>query len=328
MAAAGAGMKPIFLLSLPRSGSTLLQRMLAAHPRVATLPEPWVLIPPLYALRKKGVFAEYNHGSLNEAVTDFVGALPHGEADYFAAVRHFAESLYGCVVTQDKPYFLDKTPRYCFIANELIKVFPEAKYVLLWRNPVAVLSSRFHSFGNRWRWYNYKVDFYAGLNNLVEFAQQNPDRIFSINYETLVESPETTLRGMLDYLELDMQPALLHDFVKVNLQGRMGDKTGVNDYAAVANQPLNKWRETLCNPLRVQLARNMLKTIGQSRLEFMGYDLTEFLTQLNSLPFGYQRLGSDLLRMCYGFVDELLEIGVMRKKLASAKPWRNIYIHR
>ena len=38
-------MKPIFLLSLPRSGSTLLHRMLASHPQVATLPEPWVPMP-------------------------------------------------------------------------------------------------------------------------------------------------------------------------------------------------------------------------------------------------------------------------------------------
>ena len=328
MAAAGAGMKPIFLLSLPRSGSTLLQRMLAAHPRVATLPEPWVLIPPLYALRKKGVFAEYNHGSLNEVVTDFVGALPHGEADYFAAVRHFAESLYGCVVTQDKPYFLDKTPRYCFIANELIKVFPEAKYVLLWRNPVAVLSSRFHSFGNRWRWYNYKVDFYAGLNTLVEFAQQNRERIFTINYETLVESPETTLQGMLDYLELDMQPALLHDFVKVNLQGRMGDKTGVNDYATVADQPLSKWRETLCNPLRVQLARRMLRKVGDARLQCMGYDLDALLAELDALPFGHHELFSDLFRMGYGFLDELIEVGMIRKKLSMARSWSEVSVHR
>ncbi|MCC6528685.1 MAG: sulfotransferase [Pseudomonadales bacterium] len=321
-------MKPIFLLSLPRSGSTLLQRMLASHPQVATLPEPWVLIPPLYALRHGGVLAEYSHENLADAVTDFVAALPRGEADYFAAVRRFAESLYGCVTSDEKPYFLDKTPRYCFIANELIKVFPDAKYVVLWRNPVAALSSRFHSYENLWRWHQYKVDFYSGLNSLIEFVQQNRERIFVASYEQLIDSPEVVLKEMLSYLELEMQPSLLHDFAKVNLQGSMGDKTGVTDYSAVANQPLHKWRETLCNPLRVQLARNMLKTIGQSRLEFMGYDLAEFLTQLNSLPFGYQRLGSDLLRMCYGFVDELLEIGVMRKKLASAKPWRNIYIHR
>lgn len=321
-------MRPIFLLSLPRSGSTLLQRMLASHPQVATLPEPWVLLPPLYALRHSGVLAEYSHENLADAVADFVAALPQGEADYFTAVRRFAESLYGCVTSDEKPYFLDKTPRYCFIANELIKVFPDAKYVVLWRNPVAALSSRFHSYDNLWRWQHGKVDFHAGLNTLVQFVQENRDRVFTLQYERLIEAPEESLHRLLDYLELDHAPALLHDFAKVTLDGRMGDKTGVSDYAAVANQPLDKWRDTLCNPLRIRLARSVLQNIGQSRLELMGYDLDELLTQLNSLPPGHHRLGSDLIRLCYGLLDELLELGVMRRKLASAKPWRNIYIHR
>ncbi|MFV1990599.1 MAG: sulfotransferase, partial [Acidimicrobiales bacterium] len=48
--------RPAFLLSLPRSGSTLLQRLLGAHSMVATVAEPWLLIPPLYALRDEGVY--------------------------------------------------------------------------------------------------------------------------------------------------------------------------------------------------------------------------------------------------------------------------------
>lgn len=321
-------MRPIFLLSLPRSGSTMLQRMLAAHPQVATLPEPWVLMPPLYALRKSGIFAEYNHESLADAANDFVSALPNGEADYFRAVRLFAESLYGCITSAEKPYFLDKTPRYCFIASELIKVFPDAKFVVLWRNPVAVLSSRFHSFGNRWRWYNYKVDFYAGLSSLVGFVEQNQSQVFTINYEMLVKSPEESLQKLMEYLELDYQPSLIHDFVEVNVSGKMGDKTGVNEYAAVASQPLDKWRDTLCNPLRIHLAKTMLKTIGSSRLALMGYDLEMLLAQLNVLPFGYKNIGSDLVRIIYGFIDELFEIGMMKKKLSRVKSWSEVSVHR
>jgi hypothetical protein len=40
---------PLFLLSLPRSGSTLAQRILAAHAGIATTSEPWILLPYLYA---------------------------------------------------------------------------------------------------------------------------------------------------------------------------------------------------------------------------------------------------------------------------------------
>ena len=44
--------KPIFIFSITRSGSTLLQRVIAAHEGVATVSEPWVLLPYLYTLRE------------------------------------------------------------------------------------------------------------------------------------------------------------------------------------------------------------------------------------------------------------------------------------
>ena len=45
---------PVFLLSLPRSGSTLLQRLLAVSPEVATAPEPWFLLPLVQSTRATG----------------------------------------------------------------------------------------------------------------------------------------------------------------------------------------------------------------------------------------------------------------------------------
>src|SRR5688500_15750036 len=62
---------PLFLLSLPRSGSTLAQRILAAHEAIATASEPWILLPYLYTLRERGAYAEYNHRVLVRAVEDF-----------------------------------------------------------------------------------------------------------------------------------------------------------------------------------------------------------------------------------------------------------------
>ena len=50
----------IFIISQPRAGSTLLQRMLSGHPDIATAAEPWLLLHPLYGLRQHGIQAEYN----------------------------------------------------------------------------------------------------------------------------------------------------------------------------------------------------------------------------------------------------------------------------
>ena len=51
--------EPLFLFSLPRAGSTLTQRLLAAHPAICSAAEPWILLPLFHALDKAS-FAEYN----------------------------------------------------------------------------------------------------------------------------------------------------------------------------------------------------------------------------------------------------------------------------
>src|SRR2546430_873315 len=132
---------PIFLMSLPRSGSTLLQRLIAAHPQIATTSEPWVLLPVLSALRYSSSYADYSHSDASAAIADFCASLPSGDQSYFEAVRTFALELYAHASPRDAMYFLDKTPRYHLIAEELSRTFPDAKYVFLWRHPLSIVAS-------------------------------------------------------------------------------------------------------------------------------------------------------------------------------------------
>jgi len=52
------GENMIFLISQPRAGSTLSQRMLGSHPDIYTVSEPWLMLHPLYPLRSEGHQAE------------------------------------------------------------------------------------------------------------------------------------------------------------------------------------------------------------------------------------------------------------------------------
>ena len=102
-----ARVRPIFLFSLPRSGSTLLQRMLATHAEIATATEPWFLLPYLYTLRENGAYAEYGHSTMVAAIRDLCDDLPNGRADYLAQVRQLALGLYENL-TSTETYFLDR----------------------------------------------------------------------------------------------------------------------------------------------------------------------------------------------------------------------------
>ena len=62
----------IFLISQPRAGSTLLQRILAAHSQVHSVSEPWLMLHPVYALRPSGITAEYNEELARIALRDYL----------------------------------------------------------------------------------------------------------------------------------------------------------------------------------------------------------------------------------------------------------------
>jgi hypothetical protein len=323
------GPEPLFLFSLPRSGSTLAQRILAAHEQISTVSEPWVLLPYFYALKDGGVFAEYNHSSLVSAVKDFCETLPGGREDYVAEVRDFALRLYGRAAPPGARYFLDKTPRYHLIADEVISAFPEGRHVFLWRNPLAVISSIIETWGHgRWNVYRHKVDLYKGLENLIETYLQNEDRVLAVRYEDLILSPRKEWQGVFDYLDLPFDPAVLDSFVGVGLKGRSGDPTGTLRYDRMSEEPLEGWKRVLCNPFRKRWCRRYLRWLGQERLAVMGYDMGALIDQLDSLPHSYRKVGSDIYQGGIGIVHDAVEPKIIRRKLRTLPAWKRVRAHK
>ena len=132
----------IFLISLPRSGSTLLQRILGGHDSVFTAGESWLMLHPLYALKHDRIQADYEPKYAEIALREIINQFPEKDEIFYKAVRRYSLTFYDqALENSGKSFFLDKTPRYYMILNDLIRVFPNAHYVFLFRNPMAVLSS-------------------------------------------------------------------------------------------------------------------------------------------------------------------------------------------
>lgn len=321
--------KPLFLFSLPRSGSTLTQRILGAHEQIATVSEPWILLPYLYTLRDRGVFAEYHHRASTEAIRDFCEALPGGREDYLLEIREFALRLYSKASRGSVRYFLDKTPRYHLIADEVISMFPEGKFLFLWRNPLAVVASIMDTWaGGRWNLYGYKIDLFEGLENLIRTYEKHGDRVHAVRYEEFTERPAEVWTGVFDYLGLPFDPLIVRRFSDVDLGGEKGDPTGTGKYRQVSREPLEKWKCTLANPMRRAWCRRYLRWIGADRLAVMGYTLDGLLAELDAVPASLQHLGSDALRAGYGQACELFEPRMLKHKLRTLSDWKRIHAHR
>lgn len=293
------GVQPIFLLSMPRSGSTLAQRVLAAHPDVSTAAEPWLLLPHSYALRRHGMAAEYTQPVAARAIGEFIEGLPDGEQDYWNALRGFALELYGKASTPGARYFLDKTPRYHFIMPELLRMFPDAKMIFLWRNPLAVVASICETWTRgRWTVDRWKSDL-DGIIDLVDAYRGLSERAMAVNFESLVADPSGTWPGLFEWLGLDFDPDVLMTFSGVKLQGSMGDPTGVEAYERLSTEPLEKWKRQLGSPWRKRWCVAWLERIGAERLAVMGYELDVLLADLEALPSRPRLLASDAIHGGY-----------------------------
>jgi hypothetical protein len=308
--------KPIFLFSISRSGSTLIQRIIAAHDGIATASEPWLLLPHAYTLRPRGVDAEYVHPLLVTAIEDFADSLPAGDDDYVEELRTFALRLYEKAAGNGEAYFLDKSPPYCLIAEEIIRLFPEGKFVFLWRNPLSVIASLIDTWGP-WKPTFMSSDLFIGLPRLAAAYEAHRPEVHAARFEDLSAGDEAAWRSLMGYLGLEFDPRALTDFAKVELPGRMGDPTGRKRYSALSSEPGQKWRGTLASPLRREWCRRYLRFLGAERLALMGYDLDGLLADLDSLPRTTELLGTDLWEAAKDVAKEPIRARTRTRRIGS-----------
>ena len=315
--------QPIFVFSVSRSGSTLIQRVIAAHSGVATVSEPWILLPYLYTLRSRGVSAEYEHELMVMAIEDFCRELPEQGEDYLTELRDFVLRLYDKAAGGEARYFLDKSPPYCLIAEEIMRLFPEGKFIFLWRNPLSIVASVIQTW-EQWHPTIYRSDLFIGLPRLVAAYRAHGARAYSVRFEDLVGGDAHRWKGLMDYLGIEFEPDALSRFSEVELNGRMGDPTGVERYSALSSEPQEKWKSTLANPLRKEWCRRYLRFLGDKRLAVMGYDGERIIRELNAQPTSIRYLIPDLGRLVSDVAKEPIRIQVRRRGIRGPNVLREL----
>jgi hypothetical protein len=317
--------QPIFVFSITRSGSTMVQRVIAAHDGVATASEPWLLLPFIYTMRERGVVAEYTHPLMVTAVEDFCKTLPAGAEDYRQELRDFVLRLYAKAAGEGARYFLDKSPPYYFVADEIMRLFPEGRFVFLWRNPLSILASIVETWQQgRWRAVDHREDLFIGLPRLIASYGANRSRAHAVKLEDLLADDDRAWRSMMDYIGIEYEPSALQRFTDVKLNGRMGDPVGVRRYTQIDTEPIDKWKETLANPLRRAWARRYLRFLGEDRLSAMGYSTPELIRALDAQTPSATLLGSDLGRLALDLLKEPVRARVRRGGIGGPNAIREL----
>jgi hypothetical protein len=276
----------IFVVCSPRSGSTLIQRMLASHSAIFTHPEPHLITPLAFLGFYHTVDkAPYDHINAAEAFREFAQELPRGEEDYLDAVRAYASTLYERVLAPTgKRLFLDKTPAYALVLPFLVKLFPRAKYVVLTRHPMAVFHSQAHSFfGGDYRVANDTnpvVGPYVAA--IGKFLREKPVPAVRVRYEDLVKDPEPEMRRILDHLGLSFEPGVVEYGKQKHISKSFGDPMSVERHSRPVTDSLETWaQDLLARPTARRAAQEITSELASEDLEAWGYPKDQLFAALD-----------------------------------------------
>lgn len=307
---------PIFIFSLPRSGSTLLQRMLLTHPKIGGTAETWLLLPIIYSIKEDGMFTEYNHKIGYQAIKDFIDELPNKKKTYLNQISIFVKKLYEQQLKEGEIFFLDKTPRYYLIIHEIFELFPNAKYIFLFRNPIEIMSSIMNTWTDgRLKFTNYYIDLMIGPKKLSLGYEEIDNKAISIQYEDILFNTEYTLRRIFNYLEIEYVNGIEKDFKNIHMSGRMGDKKGTERYSKIEKGTINKWKDTFNTKRKKKYLEQYIKKIGSEIIESHGYNYNNLLKQIDSLKpkkLGYLCDNYDLF---LGNIQRFFEYNQFKRKV-------------
>jgi hypothetical protein len=272
--------KPIFLISLPRSGSTFLQKILMSHPDIASTAEPWFLLPLCHMRNKQGVFSYYGHP---QSVNAFKRIEKDCGEDFIdSRIAEFATSIYPEYAQNNERYFLDKTPRYYHILDDLIRIFPDAKFIVLIRNPVSVFASSITGLRSDSvrRLDHLDRDLSQGPEKIAHFVEKHPNKVHLVRYEDLVVKTDNSIKDICKYLEIGYSRDMVDCSFSVQLKGH-GDHLGARNHKHIVNTQ-DKWKAVINTPYRKARTKRLIQGYSSSYLKLGEYDRSLLIDELNA----------------------------------------------
>lgn len=193
---------PIFVLGMPRSGSTLVEQILASHSAVDGASE----LPDITTLARE--LAQRHPG--------YPSSIAHVPEAAFAALgTAYLERT--AVHRAGKPWLVDKFPGNFLHTGLIHLMLPNARIIDIRRDPMACCFSLFKQAFARGQAYSYDLGdlgrYYADYVALMaHFDAVLPGRVYRIDYEALIDDPETEIRRLLAYCGLPFEPQCLRFF--------------------------------------------------------------------------------------------------------------------
>lgn len=306
-----------FILGAGRSGTTLLQSCIVAHPLVTIPPETkfyqvfadrsWLYGDPsqeaVFQKMIPVIWKEYRLRGMevNEAVlqkyADVAERSWHGL--FLALLSAWAEH-------RDTWHVGEKSPIHTHYMDQLTKAFPRAKFIHLIRDPRAIINSRLQA----------RLDAGMLASNIDRLrrtfgvhqtyaARLDPTRYMHIRYEDLVSDMQSTLERVCLFLDIEFCEAMLEPHTRQERAiPRGGERYMQNTLRPVFASSLEKWRTDLSRR-QVALIEHELSQV----MESLNYERTGHTTRLPNAQLAFSRAGARVLTLVQWFFRVMKWLG-------------------
>ena len=238
---------PIFVVGLPRAGSTLLEQILASHSQVEGTSE----LPDIITISRKlaGKSRENPSGKYPECLAKMT----------VRQFRELGESYMETTRVQrsDTPFFIDKMPNNFRHIGLIHLILPNSKIIDARRHPMGGCFSGFKQLFANGQTFTYGLDdigkYYRDYVRLMDhWDKVLPGRVHRVQYEEMVADTETQIRALLEYCELEFEDSCLK-FYETNRAVRTPSSEQVRK--PIYTEGLEQWRnfEDHLDPLKQAL---------------------------------------------------------------------------
>lgn len=230
----------IFIISQPRAGSTLLQKILENNKQIKSGDEPWLTLSLGSLLQSNiKISSDYDFTLARDAMNNFLKQNNLGNK-FNCEIASLIKNMYN-KVSENEYYFLEKTPRNYFILDYISENFPEAKVIVLKRNLVSVVSSILNSWhdNNLNAIKSHYSDIFEAPKKIFQYSNNNK-QVFELSYKELVANTDDVLDKLTRYLNLS-EPLINYYNVENDIQ--FGDNISVSKSNKIEMSSLEKWKK-------------------------------------------------------------------------------------
>lgn len=230
---------PIFIVGMPRAGSTLVEQILSSHSLVEGTSE----LPDLPRLA-------LHSGSYPQSALGLSESERRGLGEQY---------MRGTAVQRrtERPFFIDKLPNNWMFVPLIQLILPNAKIIDARRHPLACCFSNFRQHFARGQNFTYDLkdvgNYYADYVRLMAHVDAVlPGRVHRVIYERMVDDTEAEVRALLDYCGLEFEPQVL-EFYKTERAVRTASSEQVR--RPIYREATEEWRpyERYLDPLKAAL---------------------------------------------------------------------------